>query len=257
MLVFVLQTESLVDRMACHTVFGVAVDALSLRLAPAYTPGAMARRRGNRHDTAHIFGSKVCKLEHQHATHGATNDCRALRHAQVVQQQPLQAAVVCQPRPDAAHLMLSQNLPHIVAYCREGELGSVPALARVAVAARDGARGAVRAAERVDADDEEARHIKRAPVCSQQRTPPIGHVGAAAKRVADDHGIVAARRQLALCAVGDGYIVQSDARLEREGGDDGNLLVGYESGERILWLARQSFCVGVLVIVETTNAGPR
>jgi hypothetical protein len=54
--------------------------------------------------------------------------------------------------------------------------------------------------------------------------------------VADDHGVVAAGRQGAVCFVGDGDILEGHAGLEGEFGDDGDFLVGDELDVGVLGL---------------------
>lgn len=55
-------------------VFGVGVDALPLRFAPADAPGAVAAGCGDGNDAAHVGGAEVGPFEDEHAAHGAADD---------------------------------------------------------------------------------------------------------------------------------------------------------------------------------------
>lgn len=59
--------------------------------------------------------------------------------------------------------------------------------------------------------------------------------------MADDHGIVAVGVELAPRGVGDGHILESDSRLEGEGGDSGDLLLRNQGSKRVLRLRLGSF----------------
>lgn len=52
----------------------------------------------------------------------------------------------------------------------------------------------------------------------------------------DDQNIVTVRRELSAGAIGDGNVVEKDARFEGEFGNDGNVLMGNEGGKRVLGL---------------------
>ena len=104
----------------------------------------------------------------------------------------------------------------------------------------DGTRAAVRTAQAVEADDEEAGGVKRS-TATDQRSPPVAHVGAAGQRVADDHDVVArVDVELAMRAVGDGHVAERLAGLEGEGGDDGDVLVRNQGGEGVFRLRGRS-----------------
>ena len=186
-------------------VLGVAVDALALRLAPADAPGAVACGRGDGGDGAHVVAAEVGKLQHEHAAHGAAHDGRDLLDAQVIEDEPEKVDVVADR-------------------CQR-KLGPV-ALVGVAVACRHRARAAVRAAQAVQAHDEEPRRVEGLARPAQQRPPPVAHVGAPRQRMADDHGVVPAGREGAVRLVCHRDIVDDDPRLELEFGDDGECLVG-------------------------------
>lgn len=126
--------------------------------------------------------------------------------------------------------------PDIVAYCGQWELGPVPASIDVAIPRSDGAGCAVWTAQAVHANDEEARHVEGSPIAAQEGTPPIAHIGTAGQGMAYHHGVVALRRQLAPSRVRHRDIVQGHARLEGEGGDDGDVLVWNQGHERVFGL---------------------
>jgi len=55
--------------------------------------------------------------------------------------------------------------------------------------------------------------------------------------MAYDHSVVAILGELSPGAVRDRYIVQYDSRLKGEGRYDGDLLIRYQGGKRVLGLA--------------------
>lgn len=123
----------------------------------------------------------------------------------------------------------------------EGELRAISTLLGVVILASHRARGPVRATQRVEAHNEEPRRIEGPSGPTQKGSPPVGYVCAASQGMANDHAVVAFRRQLAPGGVCDGHIVEGDAGLEGEGRDYGDLLVGDERRERILRLRAGSF----------------
>ena len=137
--------------------------------------------------------------------------------------------------------LLVSNLLYVVPDGSEGELRAVPAPLWVIVLAGDGAGCSVRAAQCIEADNEETRSVESPTGTTQKRPPPVGYVCAASQGMADDHAVVAVGRQLAPRGVGDGHIMESDTRFEGEGRDNGYLLVGDKSRERILRLRASSF----------------
>ena len=203
-------------------VLGVAVDALALRLAPADAPGAVACRRGDGGNGAHVVAAEVGKLQHEHAAHGAANDCGDLLDTEMVEHEPEEVDIVTDGR--------------------QWELGPVALVGGVAIASRHGARAAVRAAQAVHAHDEEPRRVEGLAWPAQQGPPPVAYVGAPRQRVADDHGVVPAGREGAVCLVCHRHIVDDDARLEFEFGDDGKCLVGDQAGVWVLGLRSRCFC---------------
>jgi hypothetical protein len=220
-------------------VLGVAVDALALRLAPADAPGAVACGRGDGGNGAHVVAAEVGKLQHEHAAHGAANDCRDLLDAEVVQDEPEEV--------------------DIVADRRQWELGPVALVGGVSIACRHRARAAVRAAQAVHAHDEEPRRVEGLARPAQQGPPPVAYVGAPRQRVADNHGVVPAGREGAVCFVCHRDIVNNDARLQFEFGDDGKCLVGDQAGVWVLGLRSRLFCrlvqLLLLLLVSCVNWG--
>jgi len=205
-----------VECVVAVVVLGVAVDALALGLAPADAPGAVAGRRGNGDDALDVVAAEVGKFQHQHAAHGAADDGGDLAHAEVVQDELEDVDIVSDRR--------------------QGELGAVQAEGGVAVLGGDGAGAAVRTAQAVHTHDEEARRVEGLARAAQQRAPPVAHVGAPGEGMADDHGIVAGRREGAIRLVRDGHMEELDAGFERDAGEDSAGLVGNQAGKRALGL---------------------
>lgn len=214
------------------TILGITVDALSLSLTPADAPSAVLCRCRDWHDASHVVLAKVCELEHQHATHGTTNNGSNLLDPQIIQHE-LEDIDVVSDRG-------------------QRKFGAVVLVLRVAVLAGDRAGASVWTAQAVEAADEEARHVERLAGSAEQRSPPVANIGAAGQGVADDHGIVAIGRQRAVRLVCYGHIVQCDAALERVLRDDGELLFGNELGIWILGLGSHSFCQ--LLVDAVANA---
>ena len=66
--------------------------------------------------------------------------------------------------------------------------------------------------------------------------------------MADDHRIIALRRELASCAVRDGDIIEYFAGFEFEGGDYGDCLLWDEFGEGVFGLGRCASCGNISMI---------
>lgn len=99
----------------------------------------------------------------------------------------------------------------IIPYRRQRKLRAISLLNWIPVFTSDRTCTAVRTSQAVQAHHEEARTVECSARPTYQRTPPIANISAPGQGVADDHGIVPVRRQLALCAICNGYIVQRDA----------------------------------------------
>lgn len=98
----------------------------------------------------------------------------------------------------------------------EGELGPVSPLADIAVFCGNGTSSAVRTAETVHADNEEARGIEGSARTPKERAPPVTDICTAGQGMADDHGIVSGRRKSPSSGVGDGDIFEDDAGFQLE-----------------------------------------
>ena len=128
----------------------------------------------------------------------------------------------------------------IVSYGRERELGSVLALAGVAIFVRDWTCTAVGTSEAIQTDYEESGNVEGLPWTAHEWAPPVCDICTAAECMAYNEGVVSLGIQLASFRVCDGYIMKSDARFEGEGRDDCDLLFGNEGCERVLRLGGDS-----------------
>lgn len=126
--------------------------------------------------------------------------------------------------------------PDVIAYRCQREFRTISLTVAVPILCRHGTGGAVRTAQAVHADHEEARHVKGPSIAAQQGTPPVAHIGAARKSMTNDHCVVGFRRQLSLGGVCHRNVVENMARLEGEGRDDCYLLVWDQSCKRVLGL---------------------
>ena len=134
------------------------------------------------------------------------------------------------PRVSDLHLL------DIITYCGHGKLWTVSLLLRISIAIRDRTRTPVRAAQTVEADDKEPCEVERATIASHQRSPPVAHICAPGQGMADHQRVVPFRGEFPTRAIRYWDIVESGTGLESEGGDDSDLLVWYEGGERVLRL---------------------
>jgi hypothetical protein len=218
----------------------------------------MAAGGGNGHDAAHIVLAEICPLENEHAAEGTTDDGGNLLDAKLVEKKLVKAGVgpsVSENRTGTGKER--GHSPHIVSDGCQGELRAIPSLGRVTIHSGDGAGSAIGAPKAVHADDEEARSIEGASGTSEKRTPPVSDVGAAGESVADHHDIVARRGKCAAGCVCDGHIIKGHARLEGEGWDNGDLLVGDESSEGVLGLGGDSPWKGRVSVSQRRFTGQK
>lgn len=119
-------------------------------------------------------------------------------------------------------------IPDVVAYSRQRELRTIEALLRGPILVSDGTGTPIRTPQTVQTDHVESRGIKGLTGTTQQRTPPVGHIGTTTQRMANHQRVVGLGRQLTPRRVGDGDIVQGHARFEGEGRNHHKLLIGDE-----------------------------
>lgn len=175
----------------------------------------MASRRRNGNDGTDIVLAKERVLQSEHTTHGATDNSRNLLDTEVVQDELVDV--------------------HVVPHGSEREFRSIVAILRLTILVGDRARTTVRAAQAVQADDEEPGDIKGLTRSSEEWAPPIGDIGTPTQSVADHQGIVALGRQNATGRIGDRHIVKSNTGLEGEGGNDRN---GLFLNQGRIWVLR-------------------
>ena len=116
--------------------------------------------------------------------------------------------------------------PDIVPDGRQREVWAISSFLWIAIDVRDGGRRAIRAAQAIQADEEEPRCIEGFTLATDEGAPPVSAVGTAGEGMADHEGIVSFGVEGAFGRVGDGDIVEDVAGFEGEGGDDGDSLVG-------------------------------
>lgn len=116
------------------------------------------------------------------------------------------------------------------------KVGTVTRVLRMAIDVGDRTGTAVWTSQAVQTDDEESCDIKRSTIPSYQGSPPVSHIGTARQCVTDDYGVVAVWSKVSANAVGNGNIAEDDTRFEGELGDDDNVLVRDEGGERVFGL---------------------
>ncbi len=97
--------------------------------------------------------------------------------------------------------------------------------------------GPIWASQAIQTDDEKPGHVEGTSCTTDQRTPPVTNVCAPRQCMAYDHSVVAILGELSPGAVRDRYIVQYDSGLKGEGRYDGDLLIRYQGGKRVLGLA--------------------
>ena len=81
----------IVECVVAVLIFGIAVDALALRLAPTDSPCTVVARSRNRYDRPNVVLAKISILQNEHSPHRSSHHCRYLTDTEIVQDQLVDA----------------------------------------------------------------------------------------------------------------------------------------------------------------------